>query len=107
VEELRADSSGTSVAKATPVRLLYGTAEAVPLTTPASEAGRGPRSKAFAPSVRNGCATRNGRTELSTIRPVSGRAQRDVVLKGTAFSRAVQSLEGDAALAAEGLHLVS
>jgi hypothetical protein len=30
-------------------------------------------------------ATRNGRMELSTIRPVSGRAQRDVAFTGTAL----------------------
>ena len=37
----------------------HRTAEAVRLTTPASGAGRGPRSKAFAPQVRNSCAKRN------------------------------------------------
>ena len=78
----------------------HRTAEAVRLTTPASGAGRGPRSKAFALSVRNGCATRNGRMELSTIRRVSGRAKRDVVLKGTASAVPKQRPES-AALAAE------
>ncbi|QEE30800.1 hypothetical protein FTW19_24040 [Terriglobus albidus] len=57
-----------SAAEAAFCSSLYGTAEAVPL------------SKAFAPSVRNGCALRNGR--------LSKAANRSMLFPGTSSSSA-------------------